>query len=70
VAVEAGEEAKAVLGRQIVAPVGARSGHRVAARLAAEARAALVDGDREPALGQLVRSGQTGDAAAEDRDRA
>ena len=70
VAVEAREEAEAVLGRQVVAPVGARSAHAVAARLAAEARAALVDGDREAALGQLVRGRQTGDAAPEDRDRA
>ena len=40
VAVEAGEEAEAVLGRQVMAPVGPRSVHPVAARLAAEARAA------------------------------
>ena len=55
VAIEAGEEAEAVLGRQVVAPVGPGSGYPVAARLAAEARAAFVDGDREAALDQLVR---------------
>ena len=68
VAVEAREEAEAVLGGQVAAPVGPRARDGQAARLATEAVARLVDGDREAALGQLVRGGETRHAASEDRD--
>jgi hypothetical protein len=68
VAVEAGEEAKAVLGGQVGAPVAARAGHGHAARLAARL-ARLVDGHLEAALGELVGSAQATHATAEDRDR-
>ena len=69
VAVEAGEEAKAVLARQVRPAAGARAGHRHAARLAAGSVALLMDGDVEAPLGQLVSSAEARNAAAEDRDR-
>ena len=69
-AVEAGEEAEAVLGRQVAAPAGPRARDGQAARLAPEAVARLVDRHLEPALGQLVRGGETRHAATEDRDRS
>jgi hypothetical protein len=69
VAVEAGEEAEAVLGRQVAAAVGPRARDGQAARLAAETVARLVDGDREPALGELVCGGETRHATTQDRDR-
>ncbi len=67
VAIEAREEAEAVLGRQVRAAVGAGAGHRQAAGLAAGDVARLEHDDVEPALGQLVRCRQARDAAAEDR---
>ena len=66
--VEAGEEAEAVLAGQVAAAARRGAGDRDAARLAAE-RVALVDGDLEAALGELVRRGEAGHAAAEDGDR-
>jgi hypothetical protein len=68
VAVEAREEAEAVLGRQVGPPAGARSGHRHRARLAAEGVARLVHGDVESALGELVRGAQPAHPAAQDRN--
>jgi hypothetical protein len=68
VAVEAGEEAKAVLGRQFGTTAGARAGHRQAARLAARPVARLVDRDLEAPLGQLVRGRKAGDPAAKHCD--
>jgi hypothetical protein len=68
VAVEAGEEPEAVLGRQVAPATGPGSGHGQAAGLAAGDRPRLQDRDREAALGELVRGAQPGDAAAEDDD--
>ena len=67
VLVEAREEAEAVLGREVLAAAGAGAGHRQAAGLAARDVARLEHHDVEAALGQLVRGGEAGDAAAEDR---
>jgi hypothetical protein len=69
VVVEAGKEAEAVLAGERAAPAGGGPRDRDAARLAAE-RLALVDVDAEASFGQLVRRGQAGHAAAEDRDLA
>jgi hypothetical protein len=66
VVVEAREEPEAVLAGQVATAGACRAGDRDAAGLAAELLR-LVDGDREAALGQLVRRGQPGHATAEDR---
>ena len=68
VVIEAREEAEAVLAGQVPPPVARRPGDGDRACLAAQ-RLALVDGDVEAALGELVGGGQPGDAAAEDGDR-
>ena len=81
VLVEAGEEAEAVLARQVVldrrhAVVGqhmagagrALVGNRDAARLAAGDVAAFEHRDLEPTLDELVRGAHAGDAAAQDDD--
>ena len=70
VLIEAGEEAEAVLGRQVLAVAGAGVRDRQAARLAAGDVARLEHDDLEAALGQLVRGGEAGDAASEDRHPA
>ena len=67
VAVEAREEAEAVLGREVAAAVDAEPGTGRLRALPPESARALVDRDREAALGQLVSGGQTRHAAAEHR---
>ena len=67
VAVEAREEAEPVLGREV--PDARRCPNRAPRSLRAlppNRPLALVDGDREAALGQLVRGRQARDAAPED----
>ena len=69
VAVEAGEEAEAVLRGQVRPPAGPRPRHRHRARLAAERVARLVHRDVESPLGQLVRGAQPADPSAQHRNR-
>ena len=64
--IAAGEEAEAVFARQRHPTSGRSTGHVVAARLTTEV-GRLVDGHRESALDEFVRSRQTGHPAAEDR---
>ena len=66
VLVEAREESKAVLARQVPASAGAGPRDRDAARLAAEGLW-LEHSHLEAPLGQLVRGGESADAAAEHR---
>ena len=68
VLVEAREEAEAVLSRKVLTAAGASAWDRHASRFAAERGLALVDGDREPALGQFVRGAEAADAAAQYRN--
>ena len=63
VLVEPGKEAEAVLSRQIGPAVGARSGRRHAAGLAAGDAVVLEDGDVETPLGELVGGGHPRHAA-------
>ena len=68
VAVEAGEEAKAVFTRKVLAAAGARLRHRKAPGLASGNVEAFVDLDLELALDQLVGGAEPRDTAAEDDD--
>ena len=65
--VKPGEEAEAVLGRQIGAAVSARFGRGHAAGLAAGDAPVLEDGDVETPLGQLVGGGHPRHPATEDQ---
>ena len=68
VPVEAGEEAKPVLPGQLAPATRARSRDTDAPRLAAGVGARLDHLDSEAALGELLRSAEAGDAAAEHED--
>ena len=68
VAIEAREEAKAVLAGQITAPVRPRPRHRHAPRFPSGGRAGFEDHDLEIALRELVRRAHPGDPASENED--
>ena len=67
--VEAREESKPVLSRQVRPAVAAGIRSRDAAGLAAQHGFALVDAHAKSALGQFVSGAQPGDAASQNRNR-